>query len=74
MASGVVKWLNNASGYGYVVPDEGGRDLFVHRASIVGDGRTATLVEGASVEFDRRDGGMGAEALNVVAAVTRGAD
>ncbi len=64
MASGTVKWFNNASGYGYIVPDEGGRDLFVHRASIGGE---ATVTEGERVEFDSREGGMGPQAINVVA-------
>jgi CspA family cold shock protein len=45
VAMGTVKWFNESSGYGYIVADEGGRDLFVHRGSIVGDWRTTTLAE-----------------------------
>jgi cold shock protein len=65
VATGTVKWFNEASGYGYIVPDAGGKDLFVHRGSIVGDWRTATLTEGGSVRFEARSGGMGPEAVNV---------
>lgn len=66
MTSGTVKWFNGASGYGYIVPDGGGSDLFVHRASIGGD-FGAPLSEGEKVEFETRKGGMGPEAINVVA-------
>jgi CspA family cold shock protein len=66
LASGTVKWFNEPNGYGYIVPDEGGKDLFVHRGSIVGDWRTTTLTEGCSVEFDRREGGFGPEAISVL--------
>jgi cold shock protein len=65
VATGTVRWFNDPSGYGYIVPDEGGKDLFVHRGSIVGDWRTTTLTEGARVVFKRRQGGMGPEAINV---------
>jgi cold shock CspA family protein len=44
----------------------GGKDLFVHRGSIVGDWRTTTLTEGERVEFERREGGMGPEAIDVL--------
>ena len=66
MAMGTVKWFNEASGYGYIAADGGGKDLFVHRGSIVGDWRTTTLTEGCSVEFDRREGGFGPEAISVL--------
>ncbi len=65
MASGLVKWFNDASGYGFIVPDRGGEDLWVHRRSIVGDVRTA-LTEGERVDFEPREGGMGPEAINVL--------
>ncbi len=64
MASGTVKWFNDAKGYGFITPDEGGKDLFVHHSNIAGNG-FRTLAEGASVEFERREGAKGPEAINV---------
>jgi len=67
MASGTVKWFNDQKGYGFITPDEGGKDVFVHHSSIVGDG-FKTLAEGARVEFEVAQGQKGPEAKNVVAA------
>ena len=53
MASGTVKWFNDAKGYGFITPDDGTKDLFVHHSSIAGDGYKS-LAEGAKVEFDRQ--------------------
>ena len=64
MASGTVKWFNDAKGYGFIAPDEGSKDLFVHHSSISGDG-FKTLAEGARVEFEEREGSKGPEAANV---------
>lgn len=73
LASGTVSWFNEESGYGYIVADESGANLFVHRGSIVGnDWRTRTLVEGARVGFDLREGGMCPEAIRVLRLVTKG--
>jgi cold shock protein len=73
LASGTVRWFNEESGYGYIVADEGGDDLFVHRGSIVGsDWRTRTLVEGARVGFDLRKGGMCPEAIHVLKLAAKG--
>jgi CspA family cold shock protein len=67
LASGTVKWFNEENGYGYIVADEGGRDLFVHRGSIMGhDWRTRTLLEGARVGFDLLEGGMDPAAIHVL--------
>ena len=65
MATGTVKWFNDQKGYGFITPDEGGKDVFVHHSSIVGDG-FRTLAEGAKVEFEVAQGQKGPEAKNVV--------
>jgi cold shock protein len=65
MATGTVKWFNDAKGYGFIQPEDGGKDLFVHHSSIGGDG-FKTLTEGAKVEFEPREGTKGPEATNVV--------
>jgi len=73
MASGTVKWFNEENGYGYIVADEGGRDLFVHRGSIMGeDWGTRTLLEGTRVGFDLREGGMAPEAIHVLPVAAKG--
>jgi CspA family cold shock protein len=66
MATGTVKWFNDAKGYGFIQPAEGGKDLFVHHSQIAGEG-FKTLAEGAKVEFETREGTKGPEATNVVA-------
>lgn len=65
MASGLVKWFNEASGYGFIAPEQGGKDLFVRRASI-SDDVDLTLTGVERVEFEPREGGMGPEAVNVL--------
>ncbi len=65
MATGTVKWFNDAKGYGFIAPDEGGKDVFVHHSSIAGEG-FKTLAEGAKVEFETRQGQKGPEAANVI--------
>jgi cold shock protein len=65
MANGIVKWFNDAKGYGFITPDEGLKDLFVHRSNIAGEG-FKSLREGARVEYEQREGSKGAEATNVV--------
>ena len=64
MANGTVKWFNDQKGYGFITPDEGSKDLFVHHSSISGNGYKS-LAEGARVEFEQRDGAKGPEATNV---------
>src|SRR4029079_776468 len=66
MATGTVKWFNDAKGYGFITPDDGGgKDLFVHHTAISGDGYKS-LPEGAKVEYEAAEGAKGPEAKNVV--------
>ena len=65
MATGTVKWFNDSKGYGFISPDGGEKDLFVHHSSISGDG-FKSLSEGAKVEFDEAMGDKGPQATNVV--------
>jgi cold shock protein len=64
MATGTVKWFNDSKGYGFITPDEGSKDLFVHFSNIAGQG-FKSLAEGARVEFESREGQRGPEATNV---------
>lgn len=64
MASGTVKWFNPEKGYGFITPDEGGKDLFVHYSAIQSDG-FKTLNEGQRVEFEVTQGQKGPQAVNV---------
>ena len=65
MAEGIVKWFDDAKGYGFITPEDGSKDVFVHHSSIQGEGYKS-LAEGAKVEYDPRDGQKGPEAANVV--------
>jgi len=67
MATGTVKWFNDAKGYGFITPDEEGKDLFVHHSAIAGDG-FKSLAEGAKVQYDAVEGSKGPEAKSVVVA------
>ncbi|GHS91830.1 cold-shock protein [Planctomycetales bacterium] len=64
MASGKVKWFNNQKGYGFIVPDDGGKDLFVHHSAILMDG-FKTLKDDQAVTYDAAEGKKGPEATNV---------
>ena len=65
MATGTVKWFNDQKGYGFITPDDEGKDLFVHHSAISGDG-FKSLTEGAKVEFETAQGDKGPQATNVV--------
>ncbi len=65
MATGTVKWFNTTKGFGFIQPEGGGDDCFVHHSSIVGEG-FKTLMEGEKVEFDMVAGQKGPAAENVV--------
>lgn len=65
MASGTVKWFNDSKGFGFITPDQGGEDLFVHFSTIQGNG-FKTLKEGQQVTFDVTRGPKGEQASNVM--------
>ena len=64
MATGTVKWFNNAKGYGFLVPESGGDDIFIHYSSIQMDGYR-TLRAGQPVSFDIEEGPKGLHAVNI---------
>jgi CspA family cold shock protein len=66
MATGTVKWFNDEKGFGFITPDDGSKDLFVHQSAIVGDGHR-TLAEGAKVSFESESSDKGPRAANVSA-------
>ena len=67
MATGIVKLFNDAKGFGFITPDEGGEDLFAHFSAINMDG-FKTLKEGQKVSFDVTTGPKGKQAANIQAA------
>ena len=66
MAQGTVKWFNDDKGYGFITPDEGGNDLFVHHSGIAGNG-FKSLEEGNKVSYEATQGKKGMQAENVSA-------
>ena len=68
MAKGKVKWFNNQKGYGFVTPEDGSKDVFVHYSAISGDG-FKSLKEGQKVEFEITQGPKGPQASNVTLTV-----
>jgi CspA family cold shock protein len=73
MPQGTVKWFNEEKGYGFITPDDGGEDLFVHHTGIAGSG-FKSLKEGESVSYEVTQGRKGMQATNVSKGSTDGAD
>ncbi len=64
MATGTVKWFSDEKGYGFITPDDGSKDVFVHFSNITGEG-FRSLAEGAKVEYEVTEGAKGPQATNV---------
>jgi cold shock protein len=64
MATGTVKWFNDSKGFGFITPDDGGKDLFAHHTSIQGSGYKS-LKDGQKVSFDVTQGQKGPAASNI---------
>ncbi len=64
MATGIVKWFNGEKGFGFIAPDDGSDDVFVHFSAIQSEG-FRTLDEGDKVEYDVEEGPKGLQASNV---------
>ena len=64
MPTGTVKWFNADKGFGFITPEDGSKDLFVHHSAIDGDGYRS-LDEGAKVTYEAQEGDKGPKAVNV---------
>ena len=66
MMTGTVKWFNESKGFGFITPEDGSKDVFVHFSAIATEG-FRTLAEGQKVSFNVEDGAKGPQATNVQA-------
>ena len=64
MATGTVKWFNDAKGFGFITPDDGGKELFAHHTSIRMEGHRS-LQEAQKVSYEAQDGDKGPRAANI---------
>ena len=71
MATGTIKWFNDAKGFGFITPDGESSDVFVHYSNIIGQSGRRTLLEGERVEYEVFEGPKGLQALNVTRLVRR---
>jgi CspA family cold shock protein len=60
MSNGTVKWFNNSKGFGFIIPDDGGKDVFVHQSAL-----TDEIAEGDKVSYDVEESEKGPTAVNV---------
>ncbi len=67
MATGTVKWFSDEKGFGFITPDEAGKDLFVHHSAIISGEGYKSLAEGAKVSYEAEPGDKGPKAVNVSA-------
>ncbi len=68
MITGIVKWFDSAKGFGFIAPEDGGKDVFVHHSAISNSGGYASLNEGQRVKFGVEQGPKGPSAINVESA------
>ncbi|MCL4448588.1 MAG: cold-shock protein [Actinobacteria bacterium] len=64
MSTGTVKWFNTTKGYGFITPDDGGKDVFIHKSALQ-PGQSSSITEGQRVEFEVATGNKGPEGTNV---------
>lgn len=65
MATGTIKWFNDAKGFGFITPDDKSGDIFVHYSTIISQSGRRTLLEGERVEYEVIEGPKGLQAMNV---------